>query len=78
MRYERYPGSEIYMTHTITDLTEPDNGCEGFMPGEEPKVTLLLDDGRRIKVYDALAYKMGWDTGSEITDEEIAEHGELV
>ena len=61
------------MTHIITDLDEPDNGCEGFMPGDEPKVTLTLDDGRRIRVYDRLAYQKGWDIGSSITDEEIAE-----
>ncbi|MBR4554234.1 MAG: hypothetical protein IKO27_01430 [Ruminococcus sp.] len=62
------------MLHRITDLTEPDNGCEGFMPGEEPAVTLLLDDGRSIKVYDRLAYEKGWDTGGEISDEDIEKY----
>ena len=61
------------MQNKIIDLIEPDNGCEGFMPGDEPKVTLVLEDGRRIRVYDRLAYEKGWDTGSEISDEEIAE-----
>ena len=59
------------MLHKITDLIEPDNGCEGFMPGEEPAVTLILDDGRSVRVYDRLAYKMGWDAGKEISDEDI-------
>lgn len=66
------------MIHKITDLFEPDNGCEGFMPGEEPKVTLVLDDGSRIKVYDRLAYEKGWDTGGFISDEDIAGHGEKI
>lgn len=59
------------MFHTITDLLEPDNGCEGFMPGEEPLVTLTLDDGRQVRVYDRLAYEMGWDVGKTISDEDI-------
>lgn len=63
------------MLHKIIDLIEPDNGCEGFMPGEEPAVTLILDDGRKVRVYDRLAYEKGWDTGSEISDEDIDEHG---
>lgn len=62
------------MLHRIIDLIEPDNGCEGFMPGEEPTVTLVLEDGRRIRVYDRLAYEKGWDAGGEISDEDIAEH----
>lgn len=57
--------------YKITDLAEPDNGCEGFMPGEEPAVTLTLDDGRSIRVYDRLAYEKGWDIGAEISDEDI-------
>ena len=59
------------MLHRITDLIEPDNGCEGFMPGEEPTVTLILDDGRKISVYDRLAYEKNWDVGSKISDEDI-------
>ena len=66
------------MTHKITDLIEPDNGCEGFAEGEEPKVTLILDDGRRVRVYDRLAYEKGWDTGAFISDEDIAKHGEVI
>ena len=62
------------MKHRITDLFEPDNGCEGFLPGEEPEVTLVLDDGRRIKVSDKLAYQMDWDVGKEISDEEIEKY----
>ncbi len=62
------------MKHKIIDLIEPDNGCEGFMPGEEPTVTLILDDGRSVRVYDKLAYEMGWDAGGYITDEQIAAH----
>ena len=63
------------MKRLITDLTEPDRGCEGFLPGEEPMVTLTLDDGRIISVPDRLAYDMGWDTGSTITDEDIEKYG---
>ena len=59
------------MRYKITDLTEPDNGCEGFAEGEEPMVTLELEDGRKIKVPDVTAYKNGWDTGAEISDEDI-------
>ena len=60
-----------YMKHKIVDLDEPDRGCEGFLPGEEPMVTLKLDDGREVKVPDKLAYEMDWDTGREISDEDI-------
>lgn len=63
------------MKRRIIDLTEPDHGCEGFLPGEEPMVTLKLDDGRTVKVPDRLAYDKGWDVGAEISDEEIAEYG---
>ncbi|MBR1383029.1 MAG: hypothetical protein IJ555_04355 [Ruminococcus sp.] len=63
------------MKYTITDLIEPDNGCEGFMPGEEPTVTLTLSDGRTVRVYDRLAYEKGWDVGAEISDEEISQYG---
>ncbi|MBQ7186714.1 MAG: hypothetical protein IJR91_03680 [Ruminococcus sp.] len=59
------------MNYKIVDLTEPDNGCEGYLPGEEPMVTLALEDGRRISVPDMLAYKMGWDVGSFISSEDI-------
>ena len=62
-----------FMMHKITDLIEPDNGCEGFAEGEEPMVTLILDDGRSVKIPDMTAYKRGWDTGAEISDEDIAE-----
>ncbi len=62
------------MLHKITDLIEPDNGCEGFMEGEEPAVSLILDDGRTVKVYDKLAYEKGWDTGCEISDEDIEKY----
>lgn len=57
----------------ITDIIEPDHGCEGYAEGEEPTVTLILDDGRRLTVPDRLAYKNGWDIGAEISDEDIAE-----
>ena len=62
------------MRYLITDLLEPDNGCEGFLPGEEPIVTLTIEDGRKIKVPDREAYRRGWDIGSHITDEEINEY----
>ena len=58
--------------YIITDLIEPDNGCEGFAEGEEPMVTLILDDGRIIRVPDMTAYRNGWDTGVCVTDEQLA------
>lgn len=66
-------GGMDIMKHIIKDLIEPDNGCEGFAEGEEPMVTLILDNGRRVKVPDMTAYRRGWDTGAEISDEDIAE-----
>ncbi len=62
----------------ITDLTEPDHGCEGFMPGEEPTVLLRLEDGREVRVPDMLAYRMNWDVGGSISDKDIETYGELV
>ena len=63
------------MKYIIIDLEEPDNGCEGFMPGEEPMVTLTLKDENgnvsKVRVPDAEAYRLGWDTGSEINSEEL-------
>ena len=63
------------MTYKITDLIEPDNGCEGFMPGEEPMVTLILtpDSGteRKVQLSDILAYQLKWDVGATITEEDI-------
>ena len=64
------------MKYKIIDLIEPDNGCEGFAEGEAPMVTLVLDDGRRIKVPDRTAYKLGWDVGAEISDEDISRFSE--
>ena len=63
------------MLYKIIDLIEPDNGCEGYLPGEEPMVTLILEDGRSVKVYDRLAYDKGWDVGGEISDEDISAAG---
>lgn len=62
------------MIYKITDLIEPDNGCEGFADGEEPSVTLILDDGRKIRVSDKLAYEMNWDAGGFISDKEIVKY----
>ena len=62
------------MLRKIVDLVEPDNGCEGFMPGEEPLVTLTLDDGREVRIPDMLAYKMNWDIGQSISDEDIKKY----
>ena len=63
------------MTYRITDLIEPDNGCEGFMPGEEPMVTLILtsENGaeRKVQLADILAYQLKWDIGTTVADEEI-------
>ena len=59
------------MLRKIIDLDEPDNGCEGFLPGEEPLVTLTLDDGRKVRLPDTLAYKMNRDIGQSISDEDI-------
>ena len=69
------------MKYLITDLEEPDNGCEGFMPGEEPMVTLTLKDENgnvsKVRVKDTDAYRLGWDTGSEIADEELNIYGSV-
>ena len=62
------------MLRIIVDLIEPDNGCEGFLPGEEPLVTLTLDDGRKVRIPDMLAYKMNWDIGQSISDEDIEKY----
>jgi hypothetical protein len=62
------------MLRKIVDLIEPDNGCEGFLPGEEPLVTFTLDDGREVRIPDMLAYKMNWDIGQSISDEDIEKY----
>ena len=62
------------MQHKIISLIEPDNGCEGFLPGEDPLVTLTLDDGREVRIPDMLAYKMNWDIGQSISDEDIEKY----
>ena len=62
------------MLRKIVDLIEPDNGCEGFLPGEDPLVTLTLDDGREVRIPDMLAYKMNWDIGQSISDEDIEKY----
>ena len=62
------------MLRKIVDLIEPDNGCEGFLPGEEPLVTLTLDDGRKVRIPDMLAYNMNWDIGQSISDEDIEKY----
>lgn len=66
------------MSYQITDLIEPDNGCEGFMPGEEPMVTLILssDNGaeRKVQLPDILAYQLKWDVGTTITEEDIEKY----
>ena len=68
------------MIYTITDLTEPDNGCEGFMPGEEPMATLKLRSGdgteKIVKLPDILAYRLKWDMGVTVTDEDIEKYCE--
>ena len=68
------------MKYRIIDLIEPDNGCEGFMPGEEPKVTLILSDEngceRSVRLPDALAYRLEWDIGAVITEEDIIKNCE--
>ena len=64
----------ITMLRKIVDLIEPDNGCEGFLPGEEPLVTITLDDGREVRIPDMLAYKMNWDIGQSISDEDIEKY----
>ena len=68
------------MNYKIPDLIEPDNGCEGFMPGEEPMATLKLRSGdgteRIVKLPDILAYRLKWDTGVTVTDEDIEKYCE--
>ncbi|MBQ3842481.1 MAG: hypothetical protein II820_07300 [Ruminiclostridium sp.] len=66
------------MTYTIVDLIEPDNGCEGFMPGEEPMVTLILSDEngveKKVRLPDMLAYKMKWDVGVKVSGEDVEKY----
>ncbi len=66
------------MNYRITELIEPDNGCEGFMPGEEPMVTLILtsENGtvRTVQLPDILAYRLNWDTGAAVSDEDIEKY----
>ena len=66
------------MNYKIADLIEPDNGCEGFMPDEEPTVTLILmsDSGaeRKVQLPDILAYQLKWDIGVTITEEDIEKY----
>ena len=59
------------MKYLITDIIEPDNGCEGYLPGEEPLAVLILDNGRSIRVPDSTAYSKSWDTGKYIDDSDI-------
>ncbi len=66
------------MMYRIIDLIEPDNGCEGFMPGEEPMVTLILssDSGaeRKVQLADMLAYRLKWDIGVTVSEEDIEKY----
>lgn len=61
--------------YKITDIIEDDHGCEGFMPGEEPMVTLVLEnesgDKKFLRIYDKKAYEMGLDIGTTLSDEFI-------
>ena len=46
------------------------------MPGEEPMVTLILSDEngseRKVQMPDMLAYKLKWDVGVTISEEDTA------
>ncbi len=68
----------MIMDYRIIDLIEPDNGCEGFMPGEEPMVTLTLadenGDERKVQLPDMLAYQLRWDVGTTVTNEEVEKY----
>ena len=48
------------------------------MPGEEPLVTLILEaedgTGKTVQLPDMLAYKLRWDTGVTVSDEELAKY----
>ncbi len=70
------------MTYKIIDLIEPDNGCEGFLLGEEPMVTLILssDSGaeRKVQLPDMLAYRLKWDVGVTVSDEDIEKNCKTV
>ena len=63
------------MNYRIIDHIEPDNGCEGFMPGEEPMVTLILSDEsgneRKVQLPDMLAYRLRWDVDTTVTSDEV-------
>lgn len=66
------------MNYKITYLIEPDNGCEGFMPGEELMVTLILSDEngneRKAQLPDMLAYKLKWNVGTTVTSEDVEKY----
>ena len=76
LQFKQY--KENNMPYIIKDLIEPDNGCEGFMPGEEPMVTLILSDDngneRKVQLPDVLAYRLKWDVGTEVTSEEVEKY----
>lgn len=63
--------------YKITDLIEDDHGCEGFMPGEEPMTTLIIEnkngEQKTVKIYDKKAYEMGLDIGVILSDEQFSE-----
>lgn len=66
------------MTYRIIDLIEPDNGCEGFMPGEEPMVTLILADEngaeKKVRLPDVLAYELKWDAGATLSGADVEKY----
>ncbi len=66
---------EETMKYTITEIIEPDFGCEGLPEGGERMDTVLLlsEDGTRhtAAVSDELLYRLGLDVGSECTAEQL-------
>lgn len=63
------------MKYTITEIIEPDFGCEGLPEGGERMDTVLLlaEDGTKhtAAVSDELLYRLGLDVGSECTAEQL-------
>ena len=55
---------------TIVDIIEEDFGCEGRPAGQEPKVTVVAEDGaggqRRFVIPDRLAYALNLDVGDRV------------
>ncbi len=51
---------------TIERILEDDFGCEGRPEGQEPMVTVVLSDGRNVRMADALCYERALNEGDKV------------